>query len=235
MSNCFEYCLCCDSIQEYKVNFVRVHGVCRNHCSNNHEFHKCIYCGCIVPITAISQIIRQNSTHPVNSNIIRNSAMEIFNSIPQCEYCLEFSIKSQISCHIICENCSKDKCPICLPKEPLINPCEFCHNFIQTTNLKCGHQVCADCSASGCKLCDLINSLKKEIQPEHKAIVPKEILQAESQTLTISQTWEKDSYVSSNIFGSRRSSFATLKASVARIHKNQQNPETIQCRLCTLL
>lgn len=166
MSNCQEYCLSCQSIQEFKVNVIQVHGVCRTHLSYNSEIYKCIHCECIVPITIISALDSPESYYSKQS-IYTASTQK---SIPQpCDYCFNKSTLSDSTCHNICQECFKDKCPLCHLEEDKIIACENCGNICNTSKLQCGHQVCINCHNNGCDLCKFLScsiSLKKTVPNE---------------------------------------------------------------------
>lgn len=162
MSACQEYCLSCPSSQEFKVNFIQVHGLCTTHLSHSSEILKCIHCECLIPITIISALNQPDSSHSKQSLYTESTQK----SIPQaCDYCFNKSTLSESTCHNICQDCFKDKCPLCNIEEPVLVPCENCGNTSNASKLQCGHQICLNCCSNGCELCRLLstNSLNKTV------------------------------------------------------------------------
>lgn len=251
MSICFQYCLSCTSVQEYKINLIQIHGICRNHYPQIREVQKCLHCECIIPIVTISKLVNPQKVPVKNAKIINqphliptshSQQMSPTNLPPKCDYCNEHSVISYAPCHNICKDCSKSKCPICDIKETPVIPCINCQTKIETTKLDCGHQVCKDCSANGCELCHLFNSsnvtineipVKADLRPNIPLTSTNEPQKSSNNPLSESLTWERESYCSSYI---PLSSSIAKQNLISRKSSNAKdsNFSSCSCRPCNL-
>ncbi|OMJ81456.1 hypothetical protein SteCoe_18073 [Stentor coeruleus] len=156
--SCEKNCLLCHTLQKYKVNPARYHGVCQNHSTQIKNTGKCNYCNSIVPILFIEL------------GII-------------CSLCNEICSCSYSSCdHIICENCfnSGKYCEKCITIKPGAK-CEYCLERDIMKNSCCiTHKICEVCAREKnlCPLCEIhsddsekklkIRSKKQKLHKKHK-------------------------------------------------------------------
>lgn len=154
--SCEKACLQCPTLQKYKINHARYHGICQNHSTLLKNITKCKYCNSIVPILFIELTM-------------------------VCSNCNETCSCSYSSCdHTICENCfnSGKFCEKCITIKLGVK-CDFCLEANVMKNSCCNiHKICEQCESVNflCPVCEihsddsekkLKTSPKEMVNPKH--------------------------------------------------------------------
>ena len=103
--NCCKECLICSNPQEYKINYVELHGVCSVHKTNSQNIQICKICKSKVP-------------HLFNEEIQNPDRIKFEEKTNQCLFCESETKNKKHNCgNYICDNCLSfsNKCPSCFP------------------------------------------------------------------------------------------------------------------------
>lgn len=180
MLSCEDLCLFCNSPQNYKVNFLLIHGVCVTHSSNLQEFLQCKHCFSLLPFTKYSQILQCQSC--LQNRVIGLLPCGHYLCVDcevVCSLCRlgsMFSNNTEIKDslrfgHPVCKDCNIKKCPLCSEAalkltESLIEEskkCEYCLKNIIETNCTNNHNLCKSCGINKCPICELSQETKKTL------------------------------------------------------------------------
>ena len=169
--NCTTQCLCCESIQDLKINYALVHGLCSNHTSiSTQGFIACIHCNATVPINKLTKRSPCDSCpEPTFLTPCRCGAtLCLSHSSPdyhcgscqgsdkKCEFCSSSDPTNPLPCkHNLCNKClySSNSCIMC--DKIARDCCMSCKQLGNLQTLACGHKLCNSCFSisSPCNIC----------------------------------------------------------------------------------